>query len=279
MQATTQLTSFINKYFIKEIVVFSIFLAAYAPTLVWMWDRWFAADSYYSHGILIPFVSGFLTWQMRSELKTIKRTESSWGLGLIILGLAMYLVSTILRIYFSSGVSMLVVFYGIVLHFWGAAIFKKLLFPLFFLTFMVPIPMAAITTISFRLKLFAAEFSTDLLNELRVPAIREGSIIKMRTAYVVVDDVCSGLRSLISLAALGSIFAFWMKAALWKKVLLFLSTIPIAVITNVFRVLFLALVSEIYGSQYIAGFLHDLSGFMVFVLAFILLHAMGKILE
>jgi len=256
-----------------------VFLLTYWPTIMWMWDRWFARDSYYSHGILVPFVVVYLIWQMRDELKLIKREQSPWGLRLIIVGVILYLASAALRIYFSSGFSMLIVFFGMILHFYGEKIFRKIAFPLAFLAFMIPLPMVIIKNISFKLKILAAEIATVMLNGMRIPAIREGSMIKMRSAYVVVDDVCSGLRSLISLTALGAIFAYWMTGSTFKKVLLFLSTIPIAIITNVCRVILLSGISEIWGSQYATGFIHDATGFMVFGLAFILLFAVGKLLE
>jgi exosortase len=263
----------------KIIIAKVLFLITYFPTLVWMWERWFARDSYYSHGILVPFVTGYLIWQKKDELTKISWKESAWGIRLIIFGIILHIFSAAFRIYFSSGFSMLIVFIGMMLYFVGEEYLKKIIFPISFLVFMIPIPEVAIVNISFKLKLFAAEIATIILNNMRIPALREGSVIKMRHAQVVVDDVCSGLRSLISLTALGSIFAYWMKGAMWRKVLLFLSTIPIAVITNVVRVIFLSAISEIWGPQYASGTVHDITGFMVFALAFILLYAVGKLLE
>jgi len=129
------------------------------------------------------------------------------------------------------------------------------------------------------MKLFAANISEVVLNNMGLRAMRQGSIIYMQHTQVIVDDVCSGLRSLISLGALGSIFAFWLKAPMWKRILLFVSTIPIAVITNVCRVVFLSFVSEVWGAQYATGFVHDASGFMVFALAFVLLYGVSKVIE
>jgi exosortase len=263
----------------KEILAGILFLLAYLPTILWMWERWFVTDSYYSHGILVPFVSMFLIGQMYGELNQLKREESDWGLRLIVIGLFIHLISSALRVYFTSGFSMLIVLYGLVLHFRGEAFFRKMLFPLLFLMFMVPLPMVVVANLSFQLKIFAAEISTSVLNNIRIPAIREGSIIKMHTAYVVVDDVCSGLRSLISLTALGSLFAYWIKGTMTRRVILFLSTIPIAIITNACRITFLSMISEIWGSDKATGFVHDMTGYMVFVLAFALLYITKKIIE
>ena len=174
---------------------------------------------------------------------------------------------------------MLIVLFGIVLHFYGSKILREIAFPLSFLIFMVPLPEALITKISFQLKIFAAKIAAATLTNMRIPAVQDGSMIKMRHAYVIVDDVCSGLRSLISLGALGAIFAYWMKASLAKRLILFFSTIPIAIVTNVIRIIFLSTVSEIWGPQYIQGFIHELSGFIVFGLGFLLLYAIGRLLE
>jgi len=267
------------KQYSKQIFIGVIFILTYVPTWIWMWDRWFAKDSYYSHGVLVPFVTGFLIWQKREELSKIKIKSSPWGVVLIVLGLILHIMSSLLRVYFSSGFSTIIVFTGIILYFYGVKILKKIWFPVFFLVFMVPVPLVVIANISFKMKIFAAKIATVILNRIGIPAMRDGSWIRMRHAQVIVDDVCSGLRSLISLTALGSIFAYWMNAPLYKRIMLFLSTIPIAVITNVFRIIFLSFISEVWGPKYAIGFVHDLSGFLVFALAFALLYAVGRILE
>ncbi len=265
----------------KHIFALGLFFAAYFPTYNWMWDRWWAQDSYYSHGFLIPIVSIYLIWQLKDELKLIKWKESPWGMRLILLGMGIHIVSSLpnIRIYFSSGYSTLIVLVGFILFFFGSKTLKKIAFPIFFLAFMIPLPQHLIVNISFKLKMFAAEIAAILLNNMGIPALQKGSLIIMRNTQVIVDDVCSGLRSLISLTALGSIFAYWMQGSHVKRVILFLSTIPIAIVTNVCRVVMLSCVSEIWGAQYATGFWHDLTGYMIFVLAFILLFAVKKLLE
>ncbi len=267
------------KKYSAELIVGVLFLLTYFPTLIWMWDRWFARDSYYSHGILVPFVSAFLVWQQREELAGTPRKPSVWGWRLIVLGLLIHIASSLVRVYFTSGFSMLIVLCGLILHFYGKDVLSKVYFPVGFLFFMMPMPLLVIVNISFQMKLFAAEIAERILNGMGLLAVRTGSIIRMRHAFVIVDDVCSGLRSLISLAALGAIFAHWLKGPYYKKILLFLMTAPIAVVTNVCRVVFLSSVSEIWGPKYATGFLHDASGFAVFALAFVMLTGVLKLIE
>ena len=262
-----------------ELFLLAILLAAYVPVLRWMWTRWFVRDTYYSHGILVPFVSGYLIWQQRAVLAATPRRSSGLGLGIAVAGLLLYMLSALFRVNFTAGFSLLIVLWGLVINRFGLEITRTIAFPLAFLFFMFPLPEVAIVNISFRMKIFAAGIAEQILNNMGLPAIRQGSIIYMQHTQVVVDDVCSGLRSLISLTALGSIFAYWINGPTWKRLVLFLTTIPIAVITNVCRVVFLSAVSEIWGADAATGLVHDASGFLVFALAFMLLWGVGKVLE
>ena len=254
-------------------------LLIYVPSFLWMWDRWFARDSYYSHGILIPFVTAFLIWQKRDVLKKIKPETSPWGLRLFFLGIAIHLLSALFRVYFSSGFSLIIVLFGLTLHFYGFKALKEVLFPISFLAFMIPLPMLVITNLSFRLKIFATQIAVGALNNMGLFCVQHGSTIVMRHAYVVVEDACSGLRSLITLMALGSLFAYWMKSSFLKKAILFVSTIPVAVITNVGRIIFLSFVSEIWGTQRAMGPIHEASGIIIFLGAFCLLYVVQKVIE
>jgi len=254
-------------------------LLIYVPSFLWMWDRWFARDSYYSHGILIPFVTAFLIWQKRDVLKKIKPETSPWGLRLFFLGIAIHLLSALFRVYFSSGFSLIIVLFGLTLHFYGSKAFKEVFFPISFLAFMIPLPMLVITNLSFRLKIFATQIAVGALNNMGLFCVQHGSTIAMRHAYVVVEDACSGLRSLITLMALGSLFAYWMKSSFLKKAILFVSTIPVAVITNVGRIIFLSFVSEIWGTQRAMGPIHEASGIIIFLGAFCLLYVVQKVIE
>ena len=275
----TVIASLYRKYQ-DEITTLALVLLTYTPTFLWMWDRWFSRDSYYSHGILIPFVSFYLIWSKKDELKQLPKESSPWGLYIFLLGVLLHLISAAFRVYFSSGFSLIVVLLGLVLHFFGRRVLNHIFFPIIFLAFMVPLPIVTIANISFKLKFFAAQLATAILNNhLRIPCFQDGSTIRLQHTQVIVDDVCSGLRSLISLTALGSIFAYWIKGGFLKRSIVFLSTIPIAVVTNALRIVFLSTVSEIWGAQYATGFLHDLSGFIVFAGAFILLFSVVKLLE
>ena len=90
------------RHYTKEVIVGIAFLLVYVPTFLWMWDRWFVRDSYYSHGILIPFVTIYLIWLKRDELIQMKPKSSPWGIKLVVIGIAVHLLSSLFRVYFSS---------------------------------------------------------------------------------------------------------------------------------------------------------------------------------
>ncbi len=256
-----------------------LFLFAYFPTLVWMADRWMAADSYYGHGFLIPLVSAYLVWRKRKEIAQLPKESSSWGLVLLVVGLLIHLASAMVKVYFTSGFSILISVSGLVLYLGGKRLLRAVGFPIFMLFFMIPFPLVVIGTAVLRLKLFAAMCATVILHLIGMPAVQQGSTIFMRNATVLVDDPCSGLRSLLSLLTLGVLFAYLKQARLSRRVLFFLSSIPIAIFANVIRIVMLAGIADIYGVDVALKFFHDFSGFVVFGLALGGLSLVGRVLQ
>ena len=267
------------KRYIKPAVITALLLIIYSPTIWWMVDRWNAKDSYYSHGILVPLVSLYVLWLKRNELARIKVKPVAWGLWLLIAGIAIHMFSAFFRIYFTSAFSSLFVISGIVLYFCGIEMLKESLFAILFLIFMIPLPLIAIVGITFKLKIFAAYWANKIVNAMGIPAILDGSVIKMRHTYVIVEDVCSGLRSLISLLALGTIIAYLSKLSRFNKVIVFFAAGVMAIIANIVRIVFMAWTSEVYGAKFTEGFLHTLSGLIVFIVAFAGLMVVVKELE
>lgn len=264
---------------IKFQVCLILMLAAYIPTIMWMYWRWNAAESYYSHGILIPFVSLFIVWQRRDMLVNIPIQTDFRGLLLVVFGMVLHIIAAVLRIYFLSGFTLIMVLFGLILYFFGSKMIKALIFPIFFLIAMIPMPLVLIGNLTVQLKLLVTQASVFVLNHIGFPSIQDGSVIRMPNSYIEVAAPCSGLRSLISLLTLGLLFAYALKIAFWKKVVLFLSSIPIAMFSNLCRVLMIAVVNDLYGEKVAMGFFHDFSGYMIFVIAFICLYVVSKILD
>lgn len=264
---------------IKLFTLLALTAVAYFPTFRWMIDRWSVKDTYYSHGFLVPFISAFIIWQKREELSKLIIKPASSGWLLFSLGLLIHALSTAFRVSFSSGFSLIITLAGLILITLGKDFLKKLAFPVCFLISMIPLPLAFIASMSFRLKIFAAQVSAALMNKIGVATIREGSVLRTMHATLMVEDPCSGIRSLVALISLGALAAYFSNLTKTKKAILFASSVPIAVGTNIIRITALGLVSEIYGEKYAAGVFHDTMGVLVFVLAFLGLMLVHKILE
>ena len=268
-------------YIIYILIPILLFITCYYDVLTWMYGRYISSDSYYSHGFIIPFVSAFLIWQKRSELKVTAVDFSWWGLFLIIASVLIHIAGTILYVFSISGFSIFFLVSGTSLFLFGKNITRIIIFPLIFLIFMFPLPMAFISAISFPMKILVAKTGTGIVSLLGIPVIRDGFNITIPNGSLLVGNPCSGLRSLISFLALGAIFAYLINILYISKLILFVSAIPIALLSNIVRVPILILISHYWGIESAAPetFWHDASGIFVFVIGFIMLFAIGRLLE
>jgi exosortase len=250
-----------------------LWLGAFAllfwPTFVWMAQRFEAHDSFYSHGWLIPLASGWLVWQRRALLRTLPLEPDLRGLLVLLPAAAVHVFATWWHLGFVSGFAMLAVVTALVWMLCGTRALWTLRFPLAFLLFMVPLPGILLITTSFKMKLMAASLATPVLKALGIPAVQAGSTIQLPGLSVVVDDTCSGLRSLISLLALATLWTAFLPpgSARRPKLLLVASAIPIALAANMVRIVVLVLLAAIYGPNVARGFIHYGSGLVVFGVA------------
>lgn len=267
--------------FTAIIIFFALFVLIYHSTFFWLYDRYVTADSYYSHGFLIPLVTAFFIWKKRKKLRDLSPGYSIWGLLLIVWALLLHVLSIWTHIFFTSGFSILFVVFGLSLFLFGKKITRELLFPLFFLIFMLPLPLKAVTAFSFPLKMYVTKFSVGLVSKMGIPAFRQGFHIYLSNASLTIGNPCSGLRSLISFMALGAIFAYLLKASLGRKIFIFLLAIPIALFSNMTRVVALTLAANFWGSKTASpgGFFHDFSGIAIFILGLGLLTLFWRLLE
>ena len=256
---------------IKGLLLGALLGFAYYPTFVWMADRWMASDSYYAHGFLIPLVSLFWIYTKRDAIRQAERETDPRGLIVLLAGVGLQAVSFFLRFYFLSAFSFVITLLGLVLYLTGRNVFRQIWFPILFLAFMIPLPLLVIAQVTLKLKFFVSEIATWLINQTKIEAVRQGSYIYMPNSVLVVGDPCSGLRSFLAFLTLGFIFAYDPKLSFWKKAVVVTSGLPLAIASNVIRVVFLGFFGEIYGMEHTGpGQLpHDLSGIVVFVVAFI----------
>jgi exosortase len=252
--------------------------AAYATIVPGMVSDWYH-DENYSHGFLVPLISAYFLSQNWAALKATRLRPSNAGLLVIIGSLLLLLLGFVGTEYFTMRSSLVFLVAGIVLYWFGWEVLRLSALPIAFLIFMVPIPYIVYDAIAFPLKLLVTQASVAVLKMLSVPVVSEGNIIMFPQTVLEVADACSGLRSLMSLVTLAVAMAFLTQKSVVNRTILILSAVPVAIVTNMFRVIITGFLASHYGAAAAEGFFHEFAGMAVFVLAMVILFAESVILR
>lgn len=251
------------------VVLLALVAGLYGPTFGWLYERYTAADSYYSHGFIVPVVTCVLIWMRRERLSGVALSANGAGLALCCAALVVHAAGLLFRVNFASGFSLLFLVIGSVLFLFGSAVTKLIFQPLVFLGFMLPLPLVAVNSISFPLKEIVAVTTAFILKHMcGIPLRLEGFQLIFPRAALTIENPCSGLRSAIVMLALGYVFACLSDATRWKRVALFFLSVPVAVASNILRVMLLSLGVYVYGEGAAHGFFHDFTGYCAFAAAF-----------
>lgn len=226
--------------------------------------RYWKRDEY-SHGPLIPFITFFFIWQLKNKLQLIKFDGSFIGVVLLILGLLLSIVGTLSTIYMIVHYGTIISLFGLALSIVGRRGFSLIIVPLFILVFMVPLPQFFYLNLSQKLQLISSAVGVDVIRMFGVSVYLEGNVIDLGSYKLQVVDACSGLRYLFPLMSFGLICAYLFKAPIWQRVFIFLSTIPITVFMNSFRIGVIGVLVDRFGEEQAEGFLHDFEGWVIFM--------------
>jgi exosortase len=254
------------KFLLLLALWFISFLPVY-PSLISTWLN----HSDNSHGILVPLVSLYFIWQKKGKFKSVKVSNSNWGAIILIMSIGLYLLSYAGGIAVISRLMIVFSLVGLVIFTLGSGFFNLLTFPLLFLFFMVPVPDSILSVVAFPLQILATKVSTYIIQIFSIPAYREGNMLYFAQTQLEVAEACSGIRSIMSFGVLSCIFAYMMDRIWWKRILLVLSTIPLALFANMVRVTGTGILAHFYGSKVALGFLHEFSGLAIFAFGFFLL--------
>lgn len=255
-----------------------------AATLYWtvlpklVHDWW--VDPNLSHGFWVPLFSAWLIWRRRAELRAFASKGTLLpGIVLVLVGVGMLVVGKAGGEYFTMRSSLVFVTGGLFWIVFGGEGFRLCLFPLVYLFFMVPIPYILYDAIAFPLKMMASWVGEHTLTLVGVPVFREGNIIFLPNLQLEVADACSGIRSLVGLMVVGTAAAYIMTLGVARGVAVFLSAIPISVVTNSLRIFVTGVLSYKFGQKVAEGFFHEFSGLVVFLLGVLLIVSLGLIMR
>jgi exosortase D (VPLPA-CTERM-specific) len=234
---------------------------------LWLMAWWWIGNPEYSHCILIPPIAAFLVWQQKDRLERIPFEGSWWGVALVLLGGGLLVLGQLATIYTLVQYAYLVTLFGLVLSFTGPRAFRVLAVPLLILAFMIPMPQFFLYNLSVKLQLLSSELGVWFMRLFDISVFVEGNVIDLGGYKLQVAEACDGLRYLFPLMTLGFLMAYFYKGATWKRIVLFLSSIPITIIMNSGRIGTIGFMVEHWGIGMAEGFLHEFQGWMVFMLS------------
>jgi exosortase len=251
-------------------------VALYFDTLRRLIDDW-RVDQNYSHGFLIPVISAYAIWSDRRRLFSAPLAPRYWlGFSLALIAALMLFAGIAGSELFIARISMVLSIGALVVYFCGTEWLRRLAFPIGLLLFAIPIPNIVFNQIAFPMQLMASDYATRVIRLFGVPALREGNVIELAQMKLQVVEACSGIRSLMTLAALAVVYAYFTEKRWARRVALVLAVIPIAIAANAARVAGTGVMAHAWGIQAAEGFLHGFSGWFVFVVAVILLLAFSR---
>jgi exosortase D (VPLPA-CTERM-specific) len=226
--------------------------------------KWWERDEY-SHGYLIPLIVIFLIWQKRDVLEQMVFKGAWSGVLVVLLGAFVYFVGELSSLYVIIQYGFLITLYGIVLALMGWQAFKIVWVPLLMLMFMIPLPTFVYNNLSSELQLISSQIGVAFIRLFGISIFLEGNVIDLGSYKLQVVEACSGLRYLFPLMTLGFIAAYFFKAAFWKRVVIFLSSIPITILMNSIRIGAIGVMVEYWGQSMAEGFLHYFEGWVIFM--------------
>ena len=235
--------------------------------------RQWASDDNYSHGFIVAPFAVYLGWRRRHELAAQPLRPRGAGLAIVLASLALLVAGRLGAELFLTRVSLLGLMTGTVVFLLGMGHLRLLAFPLAFLLLMIPLPAVVFNQIAFPLQLLASSAGQSVLDAASIPVLREGNILILPTITLQVVEACSGIRSLVSLLTLAIIIGALTEQRLWARLLLAALAFPVAIAANAARVAGTGLMAAWIGPQAAQGFLHEFSGWVVFVAAFAMLLA------
>jgi exosortase len=286
----------------KPLAVAAALAFAYYSVLAKLGYDWWT-DENYTHGLLIPAVIGYILWLERERLaRAFGKPAGFWGGLLVVLAILGLWVGTAGAELYVQRLSLVLMLAGITIYFWGWRLLRLLAVPFVLLVLAIPIPAIIFNKIAFPLQIFASKCAVWAMRLFDIPVLRQGNVIELmprgarETKKLEVVEACSGIRSLMTLLTLAVVFAYFTRPrskggdgggwlpnfksyGFWRAVILVASAVPIAILTNALRVSGTGVLSHYYGTEVADGFFHTFSGWVVYIVAFLLLFAVGWLLD
>lgn len=246
------------------------FAVVYGQILFTLVKEWWTNDDY-SHGFLVPFAVGYLLYEKRNELAAIPAKPSWMGFALIVASQIVLTVGYLGAEFFLQRVSMVLCMGGILLFLYGWRFLAATAFGLVLILLAIPLPAIIFNAVALPLQLLASSWAESFLRVCQIPVYRDGNVLQLSQQLLNVTEACSGIRSLMSLVTLATMLAYFLPMRWWARLAFIATAVPVALAANAFRVAGTGLLARWFGEKAAEGFFHSFSGWVVFVLAFLVL--------
>ncbi|MEN8148913.1 MAG: exosortase/archaeosortase family protein [Planctomycetota bacterium] len=264
---------------LPPIVLGLLCLALFSPRLLHL-ARYTWQEDRYSHAWFIPLVSLLWLWVHRREIATAPRRPANTGAALVGIGILLWIAAQGRSFNALAHLSMMLVLVGVVAGSGGWAFFRAVAFPTLYLVFVFPVPKRLDDVyVGPPLQAVASSVSAKLIDLFGVPVVREGNVIDVPGTRLLVEEACSGIHSLYTLAALGTAWVFFGERRTWERIVLIAATVPIAIAANVFRVTVTGLLAYYVDPALADGFFHEFGGMVVFAFGLLALLALSGVLR
>lgn len=250
----------------KCLVIAGLVVGLYGPVLSRMVVQWWQ-DPDYSHGFVVPLFVGYVLYRRRHKLQQVPLEPSNVGFSVILGAIGLLLVGTLGVELFVSRISVLFLFGGMIVFLVGWKMLRAVAFPLGLLVLMIPLPALIYNQVTFPLQFLASRLSSNCIELLGIPVLREGNVLVLPNYSLEVVEACSGIRSLMSLITLSIAYGYFVERRLWARIILVIFMLPIAVASNALRVVGAGVVTYFWGPKWAEGFFHFFQGWLIFVSA------------
>ncbi|MFA5983145.1 MAG: VPLPA-CTERM-specific exosortase XrtD [Methylococcaceae bacterium] len=248
-----------------------LLVVAFRSCLQEMVGVWLNVEEY-SHGFFIPVISCYFLWMRRGEFKFTQHFSESWpGLVIVIIGLVIFVIGGLATLKTVEQYAFIITLTGIFTVAFGLKGLRIAGVPLLFLVFMVPFPAFILNNLSSKLQLISSWLGVEFIRACDILVYLEGNVIDLGGYKLQVVDACSGLRYLFPLASLSFLCAYLFKGPFWQKLLIFLSSAPLTIFMNSFRIGVIGVMVQNWGTAMAEGFLHDFEGWIVFLVCMVIL--------
>ncbi len=288
--------------FYQPLAIAAALAFVYFTVLVKLGRDWWS-DENYSHGLLVPFVIGYILWHERKRLAAAQIQPHVWlGVAGVGASLVMLWAGVAGAELFVQRISIVVMLASVAIYFWGFRLLRLLAVPLSLLILSIPIPQIVFNRVAFPLQLFASRCAVSAMQLLDISVLRQGNVIELmplgahEPKRLAVVEACSGIRSLMTLVTLAVVYAYFSgpgqkggdgddskgprsRWAIWRAAILVVAAVPIAILTNALRVSGTGVLAHYYGTRVADGFFHTFSGWVIYIAAALLLFATGWALD